>query len=224
MSVTCIPEKVKIRLWGTAAGRCQDQGCNTPLWLDARTKHEFNPAYIVHIVADSPDGPRGDPVRSDQLKCKLSNLMLLCDPHHRLVDKEGVPGHPEARLAAMKHAHERRIETVTGIAHSRQSHMLLYGANIGDHASPVSYQRASQAMLPDYYPAETNPISLGMANSSFRNTTPDYWQIESKHLRSVFTQLVAPRFAHGDIQHLAVFALAPQPVLILCMANRYFRL
>ena len=165
MSVTSIPEKVKIRLWGKAAGRCQYSGCNTPLWLDVTTKYEFNAAYIAHIIADNPNGPRGDPVLSKQLESDLSNLMLLCDRHHRLIDKEDVTGHPVERLRAMKEAHERRIEIVSGIEANRQSHVLLYGANIGELSSPVSYQMASCAMLPDWYPAETTPLALGMINS-----------------------------------------------------------
>src|SRR5438270_9024177 len=98
MSVSHIPERVKIRLWGKAAGRCEYEGCNQPLWLDSLTKAEFNISYIAHIIADSPDGPRGDPVLSEQLKSDLLNLMLLCDPHHRLVDKEDVARHPVSRL------------------------------------------------------------------------------------------------------------------------------
>jgi type I restriction-modification system DNA methylase subunit len=49
MSVLHIPEKVKIRLWGQAAGRCQYEGCNKPLWLDSLTKAECNlniPRYV----------------------------------------------------------------------------------------------------------------------------------------------------------------------------------
>jgi len=90
VSVSYIPEKIKIRLWGTAAGRCQYEGCNKPLWLDTLTKYEFNVAYIAHIIADSPDGPRGDPELSFKLKADISNLMLMCDEHHRLIDREDV--------------------------------------------------------------------------------------------------------------------------------------
>jgi hypothetical protein len=215
MSVSYIPEKVKTRLWGRAAGRCQYEGCNAPLWLDPVTKQEFNTSYIAHIVPDEPDGPRGDPVRSKVLKADISNLMLLCDTHHRLIDKEDVAAHAEARLLAMKLAHERRIETVTAIGPSRQGHIVLYGANIGDHASPVSYQRAAEAMLPDRFPAETNPISLGMVNSSLRDKTADFWRVESEHLRSMFTTFVTPRLNRCEISHLSVFALAPQPLLVL---------
>jgi hypothetical protein len=215
MSVTYIPEKVKIRLWGKAAGRCQYDGCNMPLWLDLITKHEFNTAYIAHIIADKPDGPRGDPVLSEKLKADLSNLMLLCDQHHRLIDNEDIAGHPIERLRAMKEAHERRIEIVSGIETNRQSHVLLYGANVGELSSPVSYQMAARAMFPDWYPAETTPLSLGMINSSFQDVTPDFWAIESAHLRCMIDQLVRPQLAQGVIQHLSVFAIAPQPLLML---------
>ena len=54
-------------------------------------------------------------MRSEQLKSELSNLMLLCDEHHRLIDKIDVAGHPEERLLGMKAAHERRMELLTGI-------------------------------------------------------------------------------------------------------------
>lgn len=215
MSVTNIPESVKLRLWGKAAGRCEYEGCNQPLWLDSLTKCEFNTAYIAHIIADSPDGPRGHPTLSKQLAADISNLMLLCDEHHRLIDKVDLPGHPVERLRKMKEAHERRIEIAAGITTDKSSHILLYGANVGELTSPVSYAKAAQAIFPERYPAETRPFSLGMQNSSFRDDMPEFWQIESEHLRRQFEAVVRPRVANGDVQHLSVFAVGPQPLLIL---------
>lgn len=215
MSVSYIPERVKIRLWGKAAGRCEYEGCNQPLWLDRLTKAEFNISYIAHIVGDSVDGPRGDAVLSEQLKCDLSNLMLLCDPHHRLVDREDVVGHPVSRLRAMKEAHEKRIELASGIPPSMSSHVLLYGANIGDHTSPVSYRKAVDAMLPNRYPAELAPISLGMINSAFTDKHSDFWSIEAENLRQLISVRLRPRLSGGEIQHLSIFGLAPQPLLTL---------
>src|SRR5690349_12075783 len=113
MSITGIPRDIIFRLWGKAAGRCEY--CNTPLWLDSMTKHEFNNAYVAHIIADSPDGPRGDPILSKQLKADISNLMLLCDHHHRLIDVADVAGHSVERLRSMKALHENRIYVVSGI-------------------------------------------------------------------------------------------------------------
>lgn len=214
MSVSYIPEKVKIRLWGKAAGRCQYEGCNKPLWLDTLTKAEFNTAYIAHIISDKPDGPRRDPQLSEKLKNEISNLMLMCDEHHRLIDREDVEGHPVERLCEMKRKHEQRIERITSLLEEKQSHVLLYGANIGLHHAPLSWQKASQAMLPHWYPAENHAIELSLKNSSFWDRDSDYWKIEKEHLRRQVHLTVKPRLSSGEIRHFSIFALAPQPLLI----------
>jgi SMODS-associated and fused to various effectors sensor domain len=41
-----------------------------------------------------------------------NNLMLVCDAHHRVFDREMVHEHPEEVLVAMKRRHEARIRTV----------------------------------------------------------------------------------------------------------------
>lgn len=215
MSSTSVPESVKFRLWGKAGGRCQYEGCNTPLWLDSLTKAEFNTAYLAHIIADNPNGPRGDPELSVKLAADITNLMLLCDAHHRQIDKVDVQGHPVGRLRSMKQDHERRIEIASGITSDKTSHILLYGANVGEHSSPVSYLAASVAMFPERYPAETTPLSLGMYNSSFEDRTSDFWRVEAEHLRNKVVTILRPRLATGEIQHLSVFAMAPQPLLML---------
>ena len=115
MSISYIPDKVKIQLSGRSAGRCQYEGCNRPLWLDSLTKVEFNTAYIAHIIADKPDGPRGNAELSEKLKKDISNLMLMCDEHHRLIDRQDLAGHPIERLQKMKLKHETRIELLTAI-------------------------------------------------------------------------------------------------------------
>ena len=214
MSVSHIPVKVKIRLWGKAAGHCQYEGCPERLWLDSLTKVEFNTAYIAHIIADKPTGPRGHPVHSEQLKSDISNLMLMCDTHHRLIDKEDVAGHSVERLIEMKRKHEERVELLTSLTEDKQSHVLLYGANIGQHNAPVSWKKATQAMLPQWYPAEKPAIELGLKNSLFKDNEQNYWLIERENLRRQFVQSVKPRLAAGDVGHFSVFALAPQPLLI----------
>src|SRR5208337_472785 len=123
MSRSNIPERIKIRIWGKAAGRCQYAGCNKPLWIDSLTKIEFNAAYIAHIIAERPDGPRGDQEFSEKLKDDISNLMLMCDEHHRLIDREDVEGHPVGKLQEMKRRHESRIALLTSIAENKKSHV-----------------------------------------------------------------------------------------------------
>jgi CBASS immunity sensor of nucleotide second messenger signals len=214
MSISKIPERTRLLLWGKAGGRCEYDGCNEPLWLDSATKFEFNAAYIAHIVADKPSGPRGDLILSLKLRADLSNLMLLCDKHHRLIDHEQVKEHSVDCLCRMKEQHEQRVQFLTSLTENKQSHLLLYGANIGSHSSPVSWARTAPAVLPDYYPAENHAIELGMKNSSFADNSPEYWRIERENLQNLFSHKVKSRLAAGDINHLSVFALAPQPLLM----------
>ena len=214
MSISKIPERIKLLLWGKAGGRCEYDGCNELLWQDPLTKSEFNAAYIAHIIADKPKGPRGDSVLSGQLSYELSNLMLLCDRHHRLIDHEQVAEHTVERLSRMKEQHEQRIQFLTSLTENKHSHVLLYGANVGNHISPVSWDRTTPALLPDYYPAEKPAIELGMKNSSYTDIEPGYWQIERENLQKLFSSRVKSRLMTGDINHLSIFALAPQPLLI----------
>jgi hypothetical protein len=214
VSVTAIPEQVKLRLWAKAAGRCQYEGCNKPLWLDSLTKAEFNVAYLAHIIADKPDGPRGHNVLSEKLKSDISNIMLMCDEHHRHIDKVDVAGHPVNRLQKMKEKHEKRIELLTSIQEDMKSHIILYGANIGEHHAQVSWEKAVNAMIPCFYPAENRAIELSLKNSSFQDSIDAYWLVERQHLKNQFFQYIKPRLASGDVQHFSVFGLAPIPLLI----------
>lgn len=209
-----IPEKTRTRLWVLAGGRCQYEGCNKPLWQDELTMAQMNTAYIAHIIAAEPNGPRGDKELSPKLVTDISNLMLMCDEHHRLIDREDVEGHPVERLHEMKRKHEERIELLTSIQKEKKSHVLLYGANIGDHTAHVSWRKAAIAMVPEFYPAEKQAIELSWNNSSFKDNEPIYWQIEREHLQRQFREKVRERLQSKDIEHFSVFAFAPQPLLV----------
>ena len=214
MSTTRIPEKVRVQLWVRAGGRCEYSGCNEALWRDSLTMTKMNRAYIAHIYGEKRKAARWHPVLSKKLRRDISNLMLLCDAHHRLVDREDVAGHPAERLQRMKAQHERRIELLTAVQENRKSHVILYGANVGDHHAPVTFQKAALAMLPGRYPAETIAITLGMKNSPFTDGEDGTWSLERENLRRQFEQQVRPRLANGDGEHFSVFAFAPQPLLM----------
>lgn len=214
MSVSYIPGKTKMLLWGKAAGRCQYKGCNKCLYEDGLTKAEFNSAYIAHIVADKPDGPRGDVVRSEQLKRSLSNLMLMCDVHHRMIDKVDVAGHPESMLLAMKKAHEERMALVSGISEDMESEMVIYKANVGKHSPVLTYEALSSSLLPTHYPAQKHAIDLGLTNSTFRDKDASFWAVEEKNLVTQFNEQIRPKLRLGNATHFSIFAFAPMPLLM----------
>ena len=142
--------------------------------------------------------------------------MLVCHGCHRKLDKDKDGGRYAAQLLQQwKQSHERRVETATAIGTDKHSHILLYGANIGAHSTPLSYRHTAPALFPYRYPASDAPIQLSTVNSSFIDKDAEFWAVEAKNLARKMQQRVRERIATGDIDHLSVFALAPQPLLIL---------
>ncbi|KKX51796.1 SAVED domain-containing protein [Sphingobacterium sp. IITKGP-BTPF85] len=214
MSTTSISPINKYLIWIRSAGRCQYIGCNKELHTDILTKRNFNQAYIAHIIADQPKGPRGDNILSPQLADDISNLMLMCDAHHRLIDKVDVLGHPESVLLDMKKEHEERIKNVTNIQPDRKSYIVSYNANIGSNTPNVSYPMVSSFLRPDYYPAKDSSIELGLVNSLDRDSDLSFWSTELRNLKMKFDRFLLPMIKSGEINHISLFAFAPIPLLI----------
>lgn len=212
---TKVPQKVQSALWARSAGRCQYRGCNHDLVGDLISGNEnalFG--FIAHIIADSADGPRGDPIRSPLLAKSLDNLMLMCAVHHKLIDVDSLVDHPEALLVEMKAEHEARFAMLAGIDMDRASHVLRFGASIGANEALVSTRAIFAAMPPDHHPASMQTIDLEMTGHAFADSDPAFWVMQQTNLQRNFAARVGGRIERQDIRHLSVFALAPQPLLI----------
>lgn len=98
--------KTRKMLWGRAANRCAFVDCRRELVLDAtETDDESVIGEECHIVADSPDGPRGDSPLTPEQRDKYGNLILLCSIHHKNIDDQ--PGQfTVEHLHQLKNGHE----------------------------------------------------------------------------------------------------------------------
>ncbi|MET0751996.1 MAG: HNH endonuclease [Pyrinomonadaceae bacterium] len=214
MSKTKIPPRIQNILWAQASGRCQYDGCNEILYEDLLTRVRFNQSYIAHIIADEPGGPRGHETLSELLKADLSNLMLLCDRHHRLIDKEDVAGHPVERLQEMKRKHEERIRLLTEIKDEKRSNVVLYGSNIGKHDSSLTLNCAQEGLVPFRFPAEASCIELSLKNNAREDHTTQFWETEVENLERLFERKITQMRSERPIKHYSIFGLAPQALLI----------
>lgn len=216
MSKTNIPQAVVLKVWLRSGGRCEYPQCNVALWRDDITLTQMNRAYLAHIVADSPGGPRGDPVLSPQLAKDPSNIMLLCDTHHRLIDRDDVQGHPVELLSEYKEEHEDRIERQTAIQTNLRTELLLFGTKIKERRGLVNYADARDAVLPNRYPASDSGILIDLADIDVAEDDPEFWtavpKIVDRKLSRFLGDGVGP--TGRPINHLSVFALAPIPLLI----------
>lgn len=210
-----IADRTRWMLWGKAAGRCEFSGCNNLLWLNQVTQEQVNIAEAAHIYAFSSKGPRGNRgIRKDKLN-KLDNLMLACHACHKTMDQDKTGTKYSVELLQQwKNAHEKRVETVTAIDPKKSSHIVFFEAPIGNQTAPLEFDKAAHALFPDYYPAEPRVFELGSSNSTFQDKSPEYWQVMRQTLDINFDRKVLQLREAGEIKHLSIFGLAPQPLLI----------
>ena len=95
------------RLWGRAAGRCSYPECGVDCLAFLESKDLTVIGEMAHVVARSPDGPRGQSRHPDD---RYSNLILLCPNHHTLVDKAPEGKFPAQMLLEWKAEHEREVD------------------------------------------------------------------------------------------------------------------
>ena len=109
-AVKHIPDTVRLQLWVRSAGRCEFAGCNQPVWHNGLTLSDGNFSQVAHIIAASPDGPRGS-TDSEDLQIEYSNLMLLCLRCHKEIDNNP-QRYPADLLRKWKQQHEDRLREV----------------------------------------------------------------------------------------------------------------
>ena len=95
-----------------AHGRCMFGGCGADLTEDPVTGVRGNFSTLAHNVAASEGGTRGVLHLSHGLADDPANILLLCETHHRLVDKVARADYPAATLSSMR---QRFCEEATAL-------------------------------------------------------------------------------------------------------------
>lgn len=212
MSNTSIPSKVKAELWWRSAGRCEFKGCNKPLYLHGITMDNCNLSNCAHIIGDSENGPRGTK-DSKSLAKDFDNIMLMCPECHHYIDNEGKGKYDAQTLFDMKKKHEKRMEFLTGFKEDLQANIVTYGANIADHMTQFAFPELQKALFPDFYPTSTDKIQLG-ANFYAGEDWDSYWKREEDNLVHFCKSRILDCIDRWEYKRIALFALAPMPLLV----------
>ena len=207
------PTEATLRiLCGRAAGMCEFQGCAERLFYDEVTTKKFNAAYIAHIVAANPKGPRGDASRSYELSDKIENLMLMCDRHHRLIDQIEPENFSEEELRAMKISHEQEIEYACKSLQTPKTQIINFMSDIHEHRVSFDYQDTVQAVLPARRPVDQYGTVIRFSSPKPESDLTRWIDLNNE-LSFEFTQKIIPIIQkHPDLP-FDVFALAPIPLL-----------
>ena len=206
-----VPLHTKLKLFGRSAGRCEFSPCNKPVWRNDLTLTEGNFGEVVHIIAASEDGPRGNEKSAD-LQIEFDNLMLVCRRCHKEID-DNEDKYPAELLSQWKKNHEERIEIQTRYPEDiHKSTVLLFSVNIGERATPINPEAYRNAMFPKF-PADEKEI--GIARDDFNgHSDMEYWQAFAGDIRQKIKWSFDEGIDGKKIKHLSVFAIGPMPLLM----------
>jgi len=207
---TSIDEKVRMKLWAISGGRCEM--CNRLLYEDSTFGVQGNFAENAHIHAVSTNGPRHKYNMSESEKNNISNLMLLCEEHHHMIDtnpeefKDGL-------LMQYKVKHENRIRTVTDIKDNQSCRLVAYFSNIDRQEDFCNEQLFKDALITaNKLPMQQPVINLHAATNTRYEATKRNFIYKASELENNFRQWFDAIIKSED--SIAVFSLAPQPLLI----------
>ena len=112
-------------------GRCYwpQPPCNVPVTVIIDGQPVTN-LQIAHIRAANPNGPRYISGMSDDDRRSWKNLILLCTPHHNMIDKLKPDDYPIEDLERWKSDHEQgglaRLKGLNDLTEDRLQEMLAY--------------------------------------------------------------------------------------------------
>lgn len=207
------PGRVTImRLIAASGGHCQFEGCPCNLFKDKLTWAELNNSNVAHIVASSPDGPRGSE-DSYRLSDKYENLMLVCPTHHKEIDTD-TETYTVERLMKMKQEQELRVEELLeGMNYPESEIVILESPIKGKFDVHVDKKQTVEALrYRKKNPASTHPTLIKVDGyGEYKSLI--YWQILSEKLKAEVEKQIMGHLQYYPELMLSVFPLAPIPLI-----------
>lgn len=213
-------DKAIRQVWHDAGGRCMFEGCGKDLGRTSLTTKRAQIAYLAHIIAADKDGPRGEEKQSFILSDEPENIMLMCDEHHRYIDRIAVDAYQAARLNAMRLNHVRFVEDqLNALAYPKSLGVALLG-NIASIPTAPSERDMQDAML-DERLSPLSAIDYALAGFHRDDRRPtDFWRhLLREHelgIASLVKRFDGTNPAQERFDCLSIFPLTAVPLLFLC--------
>lgn len=207
-----VKEKTKLVLMGKSGGKCEFRGCNERITEEAVTNTTGNYGNFAHIIADSPNGPRGDEILSKKLCDSQENIMVMCRVHHKLIDDN-----PEIYtvdvLNKMKKEHEDYIDKLLEVEKRAKVNVIKYSCKISDRSRILEENQISNSVVEQGYWIN-NTIDLS-GNKYDESEEESFFKLEADNLKRLFNQQVKPLLTdEKNTNKCFLYAIAPQPLLV----------
>ncbi|PLP96639.1 SAVED domain-containing protein [Cupriavidus pauculus] len=202
------------QVWADAGGCCMFEGCGDDLSVVPLYNKGARIAYLAHIIASDPDGPRGTVQDSHRLSNHPENVMLMCDAHHRLIDSFAPELFDAARLSEMRREHAAKVRSYREAMRYPVAQAITLLADLGNVPTHYPDSEFMEALLAEGYSMHSEV----KRHLTFRNrddrTPSDFWgnYLREMELRigNFVQDICGPR--KGAI---AVFPVHHTPTLVL---------
>ncbi|WP_321819833.1 MULTISPECIES: SAVED domain-containing protein [unclassified Burkholderia] len=205
------------QVWADAGGCCMFQGCGHDLSIVPLYNKGARIAYLAHIIASDPCGPRGTDEDSHRLSNAPENIMLMCDAHHRLIDSFAPDRFDAQRLRDMRRHHTAMVRSYRAAMRHRVAQVVTIFGDIG--ATPTHFPDSEfmEALLSEELSMHPDVKRHLVYQSRDDRTAPGFW---GNYLREMQLQiglmvqsLSRPSASAPD--ELAVFPLHHSATLVL---------
>lgn len=203
------------KVWADAGGCCMFKGCgsdlsNVPLYNKGKRI-----AYLAHIIASDPKGPRGTPDQSHLLSNQPENIMLMCDAHHRLIDSFEPDSYQAPRLQEMRREHAAKIRMYRNAMQFPEAQAITLFADLGNVPTHFPDSDFLEALLAEGFSMNAEVRRHLTFEGRDDRTPPDFW---GNYLREMELPIRTMVQALGKVPSsdvLAVFPLHHTPTLVL---------
>lgn len=199
----------ELYLWFKCAGRCER--CNKLLIEDPLSLAKVKIGQLAHIIAHSGEGPRADETIPQEQKDSIDNILLLCHSCHKTIDDD--PGkYTTTYLQKLKHDFEKKIEAQTYPVYENYRRMIIFTAEIFGKRIGISQQEAIDALWgTGQYPLD-HASFVEVPHQLNNEDSPKYWEDAVAYIDEAFSTTLKYHLVKDE--KLAVFGLAPQPLLV----------
>lgn len=203
------------KVWADAGGCCMFKGCghdlsNVPLYnKGARI------AYLAHIIASDPDGPRGTIAESHLLSNHPENIMLMCDAHHRLIDSFEPETYKAPRLQEMRREHTSMVRKYRDAMRFPVAQVMTLFADLGNIPTHFPDSEFLEALLAEQFSMHPEVKRHLTYQGRDDRTSPDFWGNYLKEMELPIRTMVQDLGRPTSADVLAVFPVHHTPTLIL---------
>lgn len=211
-------------IWAKSAGRCNF--CAKYLFAEEFAYKPIAVGQVAHQVGatDGQKSPRGEGTLTANERSEPSNLMLLCQPHHQMID--GDPDRfPVEWLQRTKHDFETRVREATNFASLEPSAAVVLTAPIRGNDVSITREQISEALqfeslrfAGEHYRDSTLEVRLQLPES--REDSWNAGQMTIHHRLERLQSMVDDVGAES----VSLFALGPIPFLVdlgASVGNKY---